>query len=204
MVTYKTLLTVLSSILSLSTPIHAEEIKKGPEVKVGYTAFETGPNRLLTNVDIGDKLTIGHHGIDESPNFTRGMYYGRHAFDVSIGSELRPAALVVTGPDGFSCTGFGVRNETLLEKLGGYGFLEGFLSPSGIADLTIFYGISFDRSSLECYQETIVGGGTKPAHHSEVQGNLPLGGNYFAFGRMEWNNFKDPKLLGGLSIKLGG
>ncbi len=186
----------------------AEEQK----VNWGFNALETAitndenvRTRALTNVDalLGDSFEIGYHGLNEVENLEGDSYFGIHDFTIGMKDWPVDGVLnVKTDSFGIFDRKVGLRNESLMEMLGGYGYLEA-LADQDSANLTVFYGKPFENGlSLELYHSMDF---TQDGNfnYSEVQLNKDLTKNWSLFGRIELPDFDfdGARYLVGITLK---
>ena len=189
--------------------VKAEEQKKA-EINLRYNALETLVTedgdvryRLLSNVDFNiDDFRVGYSGLNEANNLDEDTYFGRHALLLSkedSGTSL--AAVIKTTKDGAIDKKIGIRNTSLVNKLGGYGRIDA-VADGDAANLTAFYGRPFGRGfSAELYHSLEIPFEGKPGHYTEVQVNKDISAWLSLVGRVEIRNFRDTAFMGGIAIK---
>jgi len=145
---------------------------------------------------------VGFHGLNEINNANPDTYFGRNRLLVGK-TEGKNYFIVdaITTKDGLVDTKVGVRNTSIAETIGVYGFLDAETNLDGMSILG-FYG----RSIGECFSVEGLYVINKEYDGEfnqflEVQGNYKIGNHLSAFGRMETYNFESPVLMFGLSVK---
>ncbi|HLC64995.1 MAG TPA: hypothetical protein VJI46_02605 [Candidatus Nanoarchaeia archaeon] len=200
----------LATKLFVGEAAYAQETYQQPdkkdkvELNLGYNALEVAVTdkadvrtRALTNVDatIGDRLTVGYHGLNEMDNADPSLYYGRHVITAAPkDSQTSAAAVVKTDSAGVFDKKVGIRNTSLPEMLGSYGFIE--VTANGDAtNLTAFYGREVGPIIIEGYQDVDVPFKGKVSSYSELILTKSLDGKLSVFGRAEIpnNNPKETK-----------
>ena len=178
---------LLASLLAGSVNVAAQAPAQTKPVELGYNAVEAlgttqGDARIrdLTNVDFSlGEIKPGFHGLNEL-TFKQGertldTYFGRNVLTLGIGdSKIVPAAVLKIDKTGVFDAKYGIRNTTLPEALGGYGFLDIVFNKDG-ANATAFYGIEAGRFSIEALGSLEMPYKGRRAFYTEIQPYLKLG-----------------------------
>ncbi|MBI4440211.1 hypothetical protein HY638_04535 [Candidatus Woesearchaeota archaeon] len=199
----------------IAEPAHAQENYQQPhdngrvELNLGYNALEVAVTdkadvrtRALTNVDatIADRLTVGYHGLNEIDNVDPNSYYGRHVITVSPkGPLISAAAVMKTDAKGVFDKKVGIRNTSLPELLGGYGFIDVTANGEG-ANATAFYGRDVGPITIEGYQDVDIPYGGKVSSYSELILTKSVDGKLSIFGRAEIPNNQPGKTKGMIGL----
>ena len=187
------------------------EEKQPSRIKLGYNALEIAATdegdvrtRLLTNIDfLVGPVEIGYHPLNEMDNLDTDTYFGNHRFTLGhkdIGTKLE--VRVKANSHGATDEKIGVRDYSLVEATGGYGYLESTANKDG-ANITLFYGRNLGKGfSAEFLQVVDVpfDNGKKTNYYNELQLNMSLGKHFALFGRIEMPGFdvdKNRYLVGG-------
>ena len=189
---------LLASLLAGYVNAAAQQSRQNkPTVELGYNAVEAlgttqGDARIrdLTNVDFSlGEIKPGFHGLNEL-TFKQGertldTYFGRNVLTLGIGdSKIVPAAVLKIDKTGVFDAKYGIRNTTLPEALGGYGFLDIVFNKDG-ANATAFYGKEAGRFSIEALGSLEMPYKGRRAFYSEIQPYLKLGRGYSLTARAE-------------------
>ena len=188
---------LLASLLAGSVNVAAQAPAQTKPVELGYNALEVlgttqGDARVrgLTNVDFSlGEIKPGFHGLNEL-TFKQGertldTYFGRNVLTLGIGdSKIVPAAVLKIDKTGVFDAKYGIRNTTLPEALGGYGFLDIVFNKDG-ANATAFYGKEAGRFTIEALESLETPYKGRRAFYSEIQPYLKLGRGYSLTARAE-------------------
>ena len=142
-----------------------KESKKPKKAKLiwTYNAFETAVtnptrrdndakdiiNRLFVNfIAKGDNLEMGYSAKNIFKNFDTDTYFGRHALFVGKkGTDTYLCGVIKAGNSGLLDAKIGVRNTSLIEKLGGKGFIDATAEQDS-ANLVVLYNLNLGKGYL--------------------------------------------------------
>ncbi|MFH1849849.1 MAG: hypothetical protein ABH879_06720 [archaeon] len=164
------------------------------DMELGHNALETARikdsgirTRAVSNVSVDGRLgSVGYWGMNELTNLDTDTYFGRHVGTAGKNDARYRAAVVAKAiRDGVIDTKVGVRDTGLMEKLGGYGWLD-FVADKSALNVTGFFGKPLPYGlSGSLYQDVELPFKGKPTAYTEMQIETPLNERISAFGRAE-------------------
>jgi hypothetical protein len=200
---------IIGTVIGLAaSPAAAQEAKP---INLGYNVMEIARasnaetrTRLITNADVTlGKVNIGYHGLNEMNDGESGTYFGRHALMLSeSGSPVKALAVVKTVDSGTIDTKLGVRDKSIVKKLGGYGFIDATTDEHAL-NITAFYGKEIGGVQFELMHAIEESFRNKPGkraqNYTELQVNRYITRNAAIFGRAELSyNGNSTVMVGGL------
>ncbi len=209
----------LATGLTLGIYCYNAKAEEGLKIHWGYNALENAAtidtsqeknpmrNRLITNVNLNlEGFEVGFNGSNDINDLNRKTYLGSNRFLISR-ENSKTNLLVKTSEnkEGVVDTKIGLRNTSLMERLKGYGYLEGSVDEES-ANISLFYGKPFGKGfSFEFFQSADFQQ-DKPIWYNEIQINKILTNSLTLFGRAEITDFDKDKAtyLLGITVKLGG
>ena len=186
--------------------------KEKPKLNLGFNALETAltqigdvRSRLYTNLSltIGDAY-LGFHGMNETNNLFKGYYFGRQTLIAGKkDSGTKGIVVIKIDKQGIFDKKIGIRNTSLVEKLGGYGFID-LTADKDSANITAFYGKPIAKgTTFEILQAAELPFKGKPGYYTEALINKDVYKKLYAFCRAEMIDFDPEKvtIMGGLAVK---
>lgn len=191
-----------------------------PQAKLGFNALESAAafndstddwhnrERLFLNVDVGvGKARVGYHGLHDVQDGDRNTYFGNNRIHFGVdGLETRLAVQLKTDKNGINTTRAGIRDYSVIKKLGGYGQAELYFGDEDVV-LDFFIGkIVGKGNALEFFQNITVPYDRKTrdvTFYNEFQFIKWFGKHFGVFGRVEVPDFdfENNRYLGGVIVK---
>jgi hypothetical protein len=200
--------TALTIAASTAMAQEAKPINLGYNVmEIARTSNAETRTRLITNADVTlGKINLGYHGLNEMNDGESGTYFGRHALMLSEkDSPVKALAVIKTTNGGTLDTKLGMRDKSIVKKLGGYGFIDATADEHAL-NITAFYGREIGGVQFElmhAIEESFRNKqGKRASNYSEIQVNRFITKNAAIFARAELNYQGDNKYLVGGIIKL--
>ncbi|MBN1385370.1 hypothetical protein JW968_00140 [Candidatus Woesearchaeota archaeon] len=180
-------------------------------ISQGYNAVEMAVTdqqfrtRLLTNIDASiEGMQVGIHGMNETNDLSKDGYFGRNVLTAGKkGAGTSLAYVLLTNSNGIVDQKIGIRNTSILKKLGCYGSVDAAVDADG-GNMTVFVGKPLPGGmSAEMYHSAEMPFSGDPNHYTEAQLNKDLGKNMSGFVRAEIPDLKldDAAYLGGVTVR---
>ncbi len=197
-------MTLLTALCTSSAYAH-EEPEKEKAVQWGYNALQSAGaytasaissrTRLHTNLDLqfnlnSNQYEIGYHGINQVDLGLAGLtYFTRSVITAAINQvPVQLATIVLANDGGILDVKGGIRNSSLVQMIGDYGFIDVGANHNGVK-MDVLYGKVRGPFAADLFHSTDVGYSGAVRTHTELQVSKLLGEEVKAFARVECDNF---------------
>ena len=167
---------------AIATPVNFNQAElttdAGNDNRVRFTTVHS--------LDLEDGLQIHYHGLHEMQLNNTNTYNGINFASVGT-SNARFGSRFITDKNGIKNGGFGIRNESLINKIADYGYVEATTTGT-TSNIRFFAGYVLGKGkTLEIFTSQNFGQG-KPSNWTEIQIYQDLTKNLAISARLEINN----------------